>query len=288
MIIKKPILLSRKPTSGIIKDGPPFDTPENTPPNPPFDTSNIRIQNKFIVIVPVYNSEKYILKCVQSILSQTYKNYDLVVVDDKSTDNTLKIIKEEYIKSNRSFSICEIGKHSGSAIHSFKCGVEHVLSESLEDILVTVDGDDYLFDDKVLEYLNYIYQDTNIWMTYGQFISCAGRYRNFCQPISDFRNYRKSNLWLSSHLRTLKKKIWKRIKDKDLQDDDGNYVKYAGDLSYMLPALEMCGPKHTKCIDRILYVYNDLNPSNEFKICNGEDLKMNKRIRSLPVYNEIV
>ena len=43
------------------------------------------------VIVPVYNTEKYIEKCVMSILNQTYKNLEIILIDDGSTDNSLQI-----------------------------------------------------------------------------------------------------------------------------------------------------------------------------------------------------
>lgn len=46
------------------------------------------------VIIPVYNREKFIAGCINSVLNQTYKNWELIVVDDRSTDKTTKIIKE--------------------------------------------------------------------------------------------------------------------------------------------------------------------------------------------------
>lgn len=48
---------------------------------------------KVSIIVPVYNSEKYLKKCIQSIVSQEYDNYEIIVVNDGSTDNSLKILK---------------------------------------------------------------------------------------------------------------------------------------------------------------------------------------------------
>ena len=53
------------------------------------------------VIVPAYNVENYIAKCLDSILNQTYKNLEIIVVDDGSTDNTLSIIDSYSAKDNR-------------------------------------------------------------------------------------------------------------------------------------------------------------------------------------------
>ena len=51
-------------------------------------------QNKLIsVIIPTFNSEKYIQQCISSVLNQTYENYEIIVVDNNSTDSTVSIIK---------------------------------------------------------------------------------------------------------------------------------------------------------------------------------------------------
>lgn len=50
--------------------------------------------DKVTVIVPVYNAEKFITKCVESVLAQTYKNIEIILVNDGSKDNSLEIIRE--------------------------------------------------------------------------------------------------------------------------------------------------------------------------------------------------
>ena len=49
---------------------------------------------KISIIVPVYNVEKYLSKCINSILSQTYKNIEVICVNDQSPDSSLNILKE--------------------------------------------------------------------------------------------------------------------------------------------------------------------------------------------------
>ena len=52
------------------------------------------VKKKISIIVPIYNGENYMRKCIDSILSQTYSNIELILVNDGSTDNTIKICNE--------------------------------------------------------------------------------------------------------------------------------------------------------------------------------------------------
>jgi glycosyltransferase involved in cell wall biosynthesis len=244
------------------------------------------IENNFVVVVPVYNADKYIEKCLKSILDQTYKNYELIVINDGSTDKTKSIIEKIRKECGYKINIHNIDKNYGSQLYSFKLGIEFIFNKK-EDIIVTVDGDDYLTDNTVLDYLNFVYQDPNVWMTYGQFSPLSDTYSDFCKPIEDFRKYRKSGIWYTSHLRTFKKKLWDKINPNDLKDTDGKYYKAAGDAAFMFPCLEMCGPKHTKFIDKVLYIYNDLNPLCDMKIHKENQLRIAKRIQNMPLYEEL-
>ena len=53
------------------------------------------------IIISAYNKEQYISRCLDSVINQSYKNIDIVVVNDGSTDNTLNIIKDYSNKDNR-------------------------------------------------------------------------------------------------------------------------------------------------------------------------------------------
>ena len=51
---------------------------------------------KISFIIPVYNAEKYLAQCVESILNQDYKNIEIIVINDGSTDSTAKIVEQYY------------------------------------------------------------------------------------------------------------------------------------------------------------------------------------------------
>ena len=59
------------------------------------------IMDKISIIVPVYNAQKYLKKCIDSIINQTYKNIEILLINDGSKDNSLKICKEYEKKDSR-------------------------------------------------------------------------------------------------------------------------------------------------------------------------------------------
>jgi len=92
------------------------------------------------VIVPVYNVEKYLTRCVESIKNQTYRNLEIILVDDGSTDNSGKICDEISKTDNR---IIVIHKENGGLSDARNAGMDI----STGDYIGFVDSDDYIDDD---------------------------------------------------------------------------------------------------------------------------------------------
>lgn len=96
---------------------------------------------KFSIIIPVYNAEMYLEKCLKSIINQTYFNYEVIIIDDGSTDNSAKIIKNI---SNDRFKYY-YKKNSGVA-DTRNFGV----SKAIGDYILFLDADDF-FEINLLE-----------------------------------------------------------------------------------------------------------------------------------------
>ena len=96
------------------------------------------VKNKISVIVPCYNVEKYVAKCLDSIINQTYSNLEILVVEDCSPDNTLSILKE-YEKKDKRIKVIK-NKKNGGLSFSRNAGIK----ESTGEYLSFIDSDDYI------------------------------------------------------------------------------------------------------------------------------------------------
>ena len=91
------------------------------------------------IIIPTYNSEKTIIRCLDSIINQTYKDFEIIIIDDESNDNTINII-EDYINNHKEYNINIYKiKHMGSSF-ARKKAIDYATGESIGFI----DSDDYI------------------------------------------------------------------------------------------------------------------------------------------------
>ena len=100
---------------------------------------------KLSIICPVYNTEKYLPKCIESILTQTFNDFELILIDDGSTDNSGKIC-DEY--SQRDYRIIVIHKENGGQSSARNIG----LNICKGNYITFVDSDDYYLVNNTIEH----------------------------------------------------------------------------------------------------------------------------------------
>ena len=89
------------------------------------------------VVIPVYNVEKYLKRCVESVLVQEWHNYDILLVDDGSTDSSPQIC-DDYVKAYDFISV--IHKENGGLSEARNTGISHAKG----DYVYFTDSDDWL------------------------------------------------------------------------------------------------------------------------------------------------
>ena len=238
-----------------------------------------KVEQKIVIISPTYNSERYINNCIESVVSQDYDNYEMIVIDDASTDNTYNIAKQwesDKIKVIRN-------EENKGAVRNQIESIRKYCKE--DDIVMFLDGDDsFINDNEILHYYNNLYDGTTEF-TYGSCYSMVDRIpliaQNYPEEIKQKKEYRKYKFnWNMpyTHLRTFKAGLLNNIDDSNFQDENKNWYKAGGDGSIFYSLIEQADPDKVKVVSDILYNYNDINPLNDYKINGNEQTKNANRI----------
>lgn len=213
----------------------------------------------FSVIVPVYNVEQYLDKCLASILGQTYKDFECIVVDDGSPDNSSAII-DKYVKQDQRFKV----------IHQQNMGISTARNAGLDiakgDYIAFVDSDDYIADD-YLEKIALKIADTDADIL-------------ICGFIEIYKDCEKNKVFAAKSIESIKQNIladvwpsyaWNKCYKKYLFENIRFPVgKIFEDL---LTIPELClSAKTIVCIPDKLYYYNRQNVNSSTATKNVKKL----------------
>lgn len=223
----------------------------------------------FVIVICSYNNQQWYKKNLSSVFMQDYTNYRVVYTDDNSIDNT-SILVEQFIDEQNKSEVVQVIKNT-NRIGQLANTYNAILGCKKTDVVIILDGDDWFARSDVLSYLNTIYSDKNVWLTYGQYRQWPSNKIGHCSKLS--KNVIEQNLfrqskWAASHLRSFYAGLFHEINVEDLKFD-GEFIKYSADAAYMFPLLEMAG-NHIRFISKVLYIYNRDNPLN----CNKQKMKL--------------
>lgn len=206
------------------------------------------------VIVPVYNVEKYIRQCLDSIINQTYKNLEIILVDDGSTDNSGQICDEYAVKDNR---IKVIHKENGGQSSARNTGLDVCTSGG--DFVAFVDSDDWLESDMY----ETLYRDMR--RTKADIVVCGYyvEYLKYTAIKNNEENFFDSNeivLENCFYNKNFQNAVWCKLYNRNIF----NKIRFPEGRIYedMLILLEILEQSSSVLItDKILYHYRQQNNS---------------------------
>ena len=242
------------------------------------------MKNHFTIVIPAYNCEDWVDWNLNSALRQEYDNYDIVYVDDCSTDDTFKRASSILEESEKKFTIVSNNKNQ-KALYNLHTQIHDAKDET---VIVTLDGDDALAGTNVLNILNEFYKDPNCWMTVGSYVQ-NDNYMVVSPSVSE--DYWNQNIrqapWSFSHLRTFRKELFCKIEEKDLKDLDDRFYKCTFDRAMMYPMVEMAGKDRVRLVKDILYIYNRKNPISVDRVQRYDQLRIESQIAQKNPYEKI-
>lgn len=224
----------------------------------------------FSIIIPMYNSEKFIDRAIQSLLNQTYKNFEIILVNDCSTDQTL-LVCEKYMKSN--IKLLDLDKNLGVS-NARNIGLQNAKGE----YVLFLDSDDWL-DRNTLYLLNENIKNSDM-LVYG--VVYNRNDKQVAQPLPTIGKFSvtdlfsmESTLFDVSILHWVTNKVFNLsiIRKNNLLFDQT--LKMGEDLDFCMKYLEKI--KFITVLDKYLYYYDRTNNKS----------LTNSNIKSLPERTKI-
>lgn len=240
-----------------------------------------------VVISPVWNAEKYIEKCIESVYCQNYLKYTHVIIDDNSSDNTLELINKNAHATN--MIVLSNEKRVG-ALANICNAIEKMADQGIvddESVIMLLDGDDWLVNDpEIFNRYNEMYNEEFPDFTYGSCWSLADNvpliaqeYPEHIKATKKFKDHKFPWNIPYSHLRTFNYKTYKKIdKNKLLDPETRDYFKAGGDTALFYELLDKAVV--FKAVKDVVVIYNDTNPLNDYKVNSEEQTKTARKVLS--------
>jgi len=252
--------------------------------------------NKIKIIIPFYNPGDYFDMCINSVLTQDYDNYEVLFIDDSSTDDSYKKIpdctyqtneKNEPIRNEKGeliiteiHPILEITKclkvnaWKSSRRLTALANIHNAIinfSTDPDDIIFILYGDDWLVNKNVLKKINENYNEHNCLLTYGSSKLSDGK-KCYSSNYSEkeFSIIRKVTPKFS-HPLTFRKSLYNKFCELDPRfdqfiDKTNNWFTSCSNYAIFYPLAELAGYEKTLHINDIIYIYNIDNPLNSEKL----------------------
>ena len=209
------------------------------------------MSNTFRFVCPMYNASKTLPRMLHSLYGQSFSDWHLILIDDMSD----LVHRVECTSTLQLFDDIEYGKVTTIWNDKKLWETANVLKGismcNDDDIICRIDADDCLSDLDALAIVDAAYVQTGCDIAWSKH-RWALSDKNISGPMPDDADPYNFP-WVSSHLKTFRKRLINNINDINFRGEDGNYVRRAGDQALYLPLLH--DAKKRVFIDRVLYHY---------------------------------
>lgn len=166
---------------------------------------------KVSIIIPVYNTEKYIKETIDSVLNQNFKDFEIIVVDDCSKDESLKIIKE-IAKKDKRIKIFKNKKNKGRA-SAVNIGFKHARGE----YITFSDADDLFYPKRLKQQVEFLDKHTKIDMIYGDLVKLFENRKEKFRKSVEFKDLKEPLIKLKKVAKSKEKfkDAFKILNEKD-------------------------------------------------------------------------
>lgn len=242
-------------------------------------------ERRIVVISPFYNAENYLENHVRSVAAQDYDNYIHILIDDNSTDNSVKVVENvmsEMSEDIRSRTFLQRNKHNMGAIQNQIDAINNYVK--YDDIVMLLDGDDWLVpNNTIFHYYNSLY-NKGYDFSYGSMWSLADNIplvaQDYPSKVKYEGSYRqhKFNWGIPyTHLRTFSGRIALDLDEDVFKDDNGNWIMAGADNPLFYETIERS--YNPVAVKEIVAVYNDKNPLNDYKVRTEEQNRNANMVR---------
>lgn len=237
----------------------------------------------FHVLVNCGRCEPFIGTCLRSLQRQSVTGWRAEVTIDRDGDGTWEAARAAR-GGDRRIAITRNPRRQ-YPMTNIQAALRRAAPEE-EDVIVVLDGDDWLIDDRALEKIAAAYDD-GCWLTYGSWIGNRDDHPGMLPPYPDGTRDFRDAPWLATAVRTWKKWLFDLIDPRDLLDDRGRPLRVCEDVAYMFPMLEMATTRRARHIAEPLMLYNLLSDHDPGPELARESDRIRAWLRTRPRYAPI-
>lgn len=218
---------------------------------------------KFAVIIPSYNNDHgeykgktFLQNCIESVLNQTYKKFEVIIVDDMSTDTSVETVEKYAEKDKRVHLIKNIRKRLNGG--SRNVGIEYAMNNLNFDYFAMLDSDDFFVDDNALQKINDNLWDCELMLLGLKMIFPDGTEQIKINEYDDYKDFFLSDnkTWCTAWCRVIRKDKIVYFPESCIMEDRSWSYEQADNVCF----------ENIRNLKQPLYIWNRMNTTNSVSI----------------------